>query len=280
MNASTLAVGSTLLQWLSMPHLLATFLVFCRVTGLFLVAPFFNHPALPLQLRLWFGLSIGVIFYLTLNGPQQMNALAWMPMDLAHLLPFILKELALGLLMGLVMKYMMDALHLAGESLSQQMGLSMASALDPSSGAQSPIISNLLSQYALILFMALGMHHWVLLSLHSSFELLPLSFLPDWTKMGLLSERMILVSAGMFSTGLMLAAPIQALLLMVEVALGYISKLMPQMNVFMVAAPLKIMLGLWGIITFLPAMQSFMTNHYQDHIKVLRFLFKGLGSPL
>jgi flagellar biosynthetic protein FliR len=128
--------------------------------------------------------------------------------------------------------------------------------------------------------MALGMHHWVLLSLHSSFELLPLSFLPDWTKMGLLSERMILVSAGMFSTGLMLAAPIQALLLMVEVALGYISKLMPQMNVFMVAAPLKIMLGLWGIITFLPAMQSFMTNHYQDHIKVLRFLFKGLASSL
>jgi flagellar biosynthetic protein FliR len=276
MTTGAQALGSDLVQWLSMPHLIATFLVFCRITGLFMVAPFFNHPAFPMQLRVWFALSTAVIFYLTLTLPQQVQQLQWVPMDIAHLLPFIFKELALGLVMGLVMKYVMDAFHIAGESLSQQMGLSMANALDPASGVNAPILGNALSQYALVLFMVLGIHHWVLLSLHSSFELVPLHLMPALGKMGLFSERMIVVSAGMFSTGIMLAAPVQALLFMVEVALGYISKLMPQMNVFMVAAPLKIMLGLWALMAFLPSMQTFMSQHYQDHIKVLRFLLQGL----
>ena len=276
MTTGVQVLGGDFLQWLSMPHLIATFLVFCRVSGLFLVAPFFNHPSLPMQLRLWFALSTAVIFYLTLTVPQQVEQLQWVPMDMPHLLPYIFKELALGLLMGLVMKYVMDAFHIAGESLSQQMGLSMANALDPSSGVNAPILGNALTQYALVLFMVLGIHHWVLLSLHSSFELIPLHLMPAMGKMGILSERMIFVSAGMFSTGIMLAAPVQALLFMVEVALGYISKLMPQMNVFMVAAPLKVMLGLWALMAFLPSMQTFMSEHYHDHIKVLRFLLKGL----
>ncbi len=276
MMMTTAPLGQDLLQWLSMPHLIATFLVFCRVSGLFLVAPFFNHPSFPMQLRLWFGLATAVIFYLTLNVPQQVLQLQWVPMDLPHLTPFIFKELALGLILGFVSKYIMDALYMAGETLSQQMGLSMASSLDPSSGVSTPIIGNVLVQYGLVLFMVLGIHHWILLSLHSSFDLLPIHLMPAYDKIGILSERMIIISAGMFTSGLMLAAPIQALLFMVEVALGYISKLMPQMNVFMVAMPLKLMLGIWALISFLPIIQTFMTDHYQDHIKVLRMVLHGL----
>lgn len=268
-------LGQDLLHWLSLPHLIATLLVFCRVSGLFLVAPFFNHPAMPGQLKLWFALSTAVMFYLTLNIPGQLAALGELTMDLPHMLPLIAKELALGLLMGLVMKYMMDALHIAGETLSIQMSLSIANALDPATGAQSPIIGNLLSQFALILFLALGIHHWVLLSLHASFEFMPLHLMPSVDSLGLITQRMLLVSASIFSTGVMLAAPVQALLFMVEVALGYISKLMPQMNVFMVAAPLKLMLGTWGLITFMPAIQALMADHYHAHIKVLRTLFNG-----
>jgi flagellar biosynthesis protein FliR len=269
-------LGTDLVQWLSMPHMIATFLIFCRVTGLFLAAPFFNHPSFPMQLRIWFALATALIFYLTVNVPSQIEALSWIPMDLPHLVPFILKELVLGLLLGLVMKYVLDALHLAGETLSMQMGLSIANALDPASGTQKPIIGGILSQYALILFVCLGMHHWVLLALHSSFDQIPLHLMPDIDKLGILSKRMLLISSGMFSTGLMLAAPIQAMLFMTEVALGYVSKLMPQMNIFMVAAPLKLMLGFWGLVTFLPIMSTFMTDHYNDHIKVLRMLLNGL----
>jgi flagellar biosynthesis protein FliR len=270
-------LGADLLQWLSLPHLMATFLVFCRVTGLFLVAPFFNHPSIPIQLKLWFALSTGVIFYLTLPASGAAGFSDWMPNDVPHLLPYVLKEMGLGLIMGLVMKFVMDALHLAGETLSTQMGLSIANALDPASGMSSPVIGNMLSQYALILFMAMGIHHWVLLSLHQSFELIPVQAMPHMSGLGVLTERMMIVSAGMFSTGIMLAAPLQAILLMVEVSLGYISKLMPQMNVFMVAAPLKIIIGLWGLMTFLPVMQQFMGDHYTDHIKVIRTLLHGLN---
>jgi len=269
-------LGTDLIQWLSMPHMIATFLIFCRVTGLFIAAPFFNHSGFPVQLRLWFALATALIFYLTVNVPSQIEALSWIPMDLPHLLPFILKELILGLVLGITMKYVLDAFHLAGETLSMQMGLSIANALDPSTGMQAPIIGGILSQYALILFVCLGMHHWVLLALHSSFDQIPLHLMPDVGKMGILCKRMLLVSAGMFSTGLMLAAPIQATLFMVEVALGYVSKLMPQMNIFMVAAPLKLMIGMWGLFTFLPIMSSFMTDHYNDHIKILRMMLNGL----
>jgi flagellar biosynthesis protein FliR len=274
--ASIETLGADLLQWLSLPHLLATFLVFCRVTGLFLTAPFFNHPSIPMQLKLWFALSTGVIFYLTLPASSELAYSSWMPMDIPHLLPYIFKEIGLGLVMGLVMKFVMDALHLAGETLSTQMGLSIANALDPGSGMQSPVLGNLLSQYALILFMAMGIHHWVLLSLHQSFELIPIHVMPHISGLGVITERMIIVSAGMFSTGIMLAAPLQAILLLVEVSLGYISKLMPQMNVFMVAAPLKIIIGIWGLMTFLPVMQQFMGDHYTDHIKVIRMILNGL----
>jgi flagellar biosynthesis protein FliR len=270
-------LGSDLLQWFSTPHLLSTFLVFCRISGLFWAAPFFNHPVMPAQLKLWFALSLAVIFYLTLPAAALGHGQG-LPQDLPHLLPYIVKELGLGFVMGLVMKMIMDALHLAGEQLSTQMGLSIANALDPITGQQNPVLGNVLGQYALVLFMALGIHHWVLLSVHHSFELIPIHVLPHAKGIGLITQRLLLVSASMFSTGLMLAAPLQALLLLVDVSLGYISKLMPQMNVFMVASPLKLMLGFWGLITFLPSMQQFMTHHYEDAVKIINTMFANVAG--
>jgi flagellar biosynthesis protein FliR len=247
--ASTSAWG--LAQWLSPPVVVAYVLVLVRVSGLMTTAPWFQQQAIPNRSKA--GLAM-VLSALLLLGHVELTALP--SLAALHSLPLLaaaaVQELVIGLVLGLAAHWVMLAFQAAGELVSVQMGLSMATALDPSSGGVTPITGKVLALLAVLLFFAYDVHHALLNALALSFSHIPLA--QPWLlgHTGLLAQLLASWLMALFVLGLTLALPVMGLLLLVEVAMGFLAKLVPQMNIFMVGLPIKVMLGLWMMAESLP----------------------------
>ena len=129
------------------------------------------------------------------------------------------------------------------------MGLSISQALNPLTGAASPIISQAFTLLITMIFIGLNAHQWLLSSLYSSFVHVPVgySFIFD----GALIQKVIYMSGQIFKIAIGITMPIFSVLLIKDILLGFVSKLMPQMNIFMVAMPLKVFVGLLLCMIFM-----------------------------
>ena len=136
------------------------------------------------------------------------------------------------------------------------MGLSISQALNPASGTSSPIISQAFTLLLAMVFISLNAHQWLFSAVYSSFAHVPVgySFIFD----GHLVEKVVYISGQMFAIAIGIAMPIFSVLLIKDILLGFVSKLMPQMNIFMVSMPLKIYLGLLLSLMFMRPMAEYM----------------------
>ena len=139
------------------------------------------------------------------------------------------------------------------------MGLSADQALNPTSGGQSPVITQAYTYLATMIFLLTSSHQWLFAALYNSFHSMPvgytITFSPEIVK------QIIMISGQLFSIGIGIALPIFGVLFITDILLGLTSKMMPQMNIFMVSMPLKIYLGLLLSLIFMRPMA--------EHIAVL-----------
>jgi flagellar biosynthetic protein FliR len=165
-------------------------------------------------------------------------------------------ELLVGLCLGLAVDVIFAGLQIAGELIGFQIGFSMANVVDPMSGITSPIIANILYVTAMLLFLSLGGHHLLIKALVDSFQIIPIG---DSMAHRKFLMTVVEYSGVMFVIGVKVAAPIIGIILLINVAFGVIARALPQMNMFIMAFPLTIAVGLIFtafIIQFLP---MFMT---------------------
>ena len=136
------------------------------------------------------------------------------------------------------------------------MGLSADQALNPASGGNSPVITQAYTFLASMLFIALGAHQWLFSAIYNSFKTMPVgytfAFSPE------LIGQIVSVSGQIFGIGLSIALPIFGILFITDALLGFTSKMMPQMNIFMVSLPLKIYLGLLLSLIFMRPMAEYI----------------------
>ena len=246
------------------------FLVFLRMTGMFVVSPIFGRQNLPVYYK------IGFSFFMALVVVESIAPAA--PQTGGSILEYAivaLREFIVGACVGFVPFLMFSAIYIAGQLIDMKIGFSMVSVLDPVSNLQIPITSNFYFIICMLLFVTLRAHHTVILTIVTSYSLIPLGSL---SFDGDLMQTLIRLFSDVFSVGFRIAAPIVFTVLLTDVALGTISKAMPQINVFMVGMPLKILVGIVIMIITMPAMLVILGGLFDNiGLETVNFM-KGLGA--
>ncbi len=206
-----------------------------RVSGMLVVAPFLGSAAVPPRIKVGFALLLTV--FLAPMVPANSSALSTPAM-----LKVLLGEVAIGFLLGLTLQLIFEAGQIAGQVCGVQMGYSLASLVNPdNSQADSAVLSTFYELIVLLLFIQLGVPHWLLRGLARSFTYLPPG---HFSLSGPAVHALFKFSAGMFVAGLQIAAPVLVASLFADIALGFIGKASPQLPVLFVGISIKNLLGL------------------------------------
>lgn len=217
-------------------QLQALFLIFLRVSAIIMTVPFLSNRNVPYMFKGGLALAISLVLFQTVRpniAPFQGNILAF-GVGVAG-------EVLIGILIGLSVNLLFAGIRLAGQLAGFQMSFAIANVMDPVTGTQSSVISEAYHLFALVIFLSINGHHMLITSMADSFRLVPVF---GFGFSGSLAELMITLSGNMFVIAIKVAAPVIVSLLLTTVALGLTARTVPQMNIFFVAMPLKIFVGL------------------------------------
>jgi flagellar biosynthetic protein FliR len=227
--------------------LLQFFLPFARIAGLLMVAPVFGTSVVPARIRLILALLLCIVLVPLLPTPAPLTpfgAAWWMA---------LLQQLALGIVMGFVLQLVFEGVMMGGEMIAYSMGLSFAQMADPIRGSSSPVVGQFLLTLAMLLFLAMHGHLYVLELLAESFRTLPVG------SAGLDAERLqtlALFGSQIFAGGLRIALPMMIALLAVNLAFGVMSRAAPSLNLMAVGFPAALLAGLVLLLFSLETLQS------------------------
>ncbi len=183
-------------------------------------------------------------------------------------------EFLLGVTLGLVLRLVFAGVQLAGQMIGFQIGFGVASVIDPQTGVESLILSQLAYLVSLLIFLAIDGHHLVLKALGDSLQVLPLgAFRPDRQVV----EVLLREAQVMFILSIKIVAPVMTVLFLVQVALGVISKIVPQMNVMIVSFPLTIAIGLAFFALSLEAMAPMLEKAFGGVWRVIPVILRSQG---
>jgi flagellar biosynthesis protein FliR len=211
------------------------FLLSLRLGALFALSPIWGVAGGPPALRVLLVLALSAMLYGALPATG-----ARVPIEGAGLAVAAATELAIGAVLAFGVFAAFAAFSLAGKIIDVQSGFGLGNVFDPVTRSQAPVIGTLLNLLAVTLFFAIDGHHALLRGVAFSLEALPLGTLPG----ALAADALVRQFGAMFVLALVLAAPVVFCLLLVEVGLAVLSRSLPQMNVFIVAIPIKIFVGL------------------------------------
>lgn len=230
------------------------FLSFIRIAALMSVAPILGSQSIPVQVKVFLSLFLSVTMLPALKEQPQLETIT-----LLGLLPLIFKEIVLGLFLGYNAKFIFESYQFAGRMVSTQMGLGMANLVDPDSGQPVTPIGNIYTFFIMMVFLFLNGHHLLISALYKSFEISPAASY----KFALAGARWEMVSLfnEIFIIGIKLAAPSMATLFLIEVCMGIMARIVPQMNIFFIGLPVRLGVGLFIVIASLPMYYLFFSNH-------------------
>ena len=211
------------------------FLVFVRL-GSFLVAlPFFSATNFPAMLRVALA-ALGALLLAPLLPPMGVNHL-----DLLTLFGLLAREIAIGLLFGFFARMVFFAADIAGVIISNELGLSMGSIMDPTSRQPEQVTGLILFFLATITMLSLDLHHGLLLGFAKTFEVLPVG---DGHLSTSLFELMVARTSQIFMIALQISAPVMAVSFCITVFFSVMARAVPQMNVFAESFGIRIAGGL------------------------------------
>jgi flagellar biosynthetic protein FliR len=199
---------------------------------MFAAIPVFSGSQIPHQMRLGVAVLFAMLVYPVVKGyiPQQNFTILGFGLVVGA-------EIILGLLVGFLAQLVFMAAEFAGSLIGYQMGFAAANIFDPSTQSQVALISRFQGIFAILLFLSLNIHHLFLEAIVSSFEMLPPGSL---TLSGGAIPMIVEVANHSLILSLRLVAPILALLILSTLTLGVMSRVFPQLNVFMISFPVNI----------------------------------------
>lgn len=227
---------------------------FLRILGVFAAAPLFSARSVPMRTR------IGLAFVMAVCIQPALPAPASLSLNSPQALGTVVQQLAIGLSIGLAARIVFAAIEMAGEIVGLQMGLNFAGFFDPSTGSQASTVGRFYGNTTMLLFIVLNGHLLLIQAVAASFTTFPVG---DDTWTALRQMRLYELGAVIFSHGLWIALPLIAILMFVNVVLGIISRIAPQMNVFAIGFPLTLSVGLIGIAASLPMLAEPMRRLMQ-----------------
>jgi flagellar biosynthetic protein FliR len=187
----------------------------------------------------------------------------------------VVREILIGLSIGLLFQLAFASVAMAGEQIAFAMGLGFASMVDPQTGSPSPVLTQFMSILLILIFLITEGHHVLLRQLASSYEALPIGseFSTDMF-LGIAKAAALI-----FSAALLIAAPAIVLLFLVNLLIGFMTRVAPQMNIFSVGFPVTILAGFAVLLVSIPTLGNGMSNLLQSVAGIVRDLVLARGSP-
>ena len=226
---------------------------FVRMLALISTAPIFSEATVPRSAKIGLAALLAIVITPTL-GPMPS-----VPLVSAGGFWILIQQVLIGAAMGFSMRMVFAMVQAAGEYAGLQMGLSFATFFDPSSGGNTMVLSRLLNVMAILIFLAVDGHLMLIMTLAESFRTLPIADTPlaasGWFR---------LVSAGsqIFSGGLMLALPLIAILLTLNLAMGILNRVSPQFSIFSVGFPITLLAGMGMLLLLMQYIGPFLEPRF------------------
>ncbi|MHC4990144.1 MAG: flagellar biosynthetic protein FliR [Planctomycetota bacterium] len=251
-------------------HVPPALLVLFRLGGLAIYAPVFGARVVPGRVKVLLMVMITVAVYPVLDA--EVFAAAPLELSLWSLLPIVGLELAIGLLIGYLASLPLIAIQTGGLVMGQQMGLGFARFFNPAADTEADVIGQMLFFMTLAGFLVIGGHEAIVLAVLHSFEHIPLGgFVPDGDLLVFING--LLTSA--LELAIRVAAPLLALIFLESVAMGFIAKTVPQLNVLSLGFPLRILAGLLIIFLGLQVIDTVVMEATGD---VMDAIFRWIES--
>ena len=241
---------------LSIPleQLQALFLIFLRVISIIMTTPVLDSKNVPITFKI--GMAFGLSFVLYPLVPVSVGAYQE---DVVAFFIGAASEVLMGVSIGLSVRLVFTGVQLAGQLAGFQMGFAIANVMDSLSNSQISMIAQVKNVLAMLIFLSVNAHYYVLRIMVESFELVPMF---GFQVSNSLIEYLMKLTGNMFVLALKIGAPIVVAMLLTSVALGLAARTVPQMNIFIVAFPVKIVIGLLFLIISLPYVVTFLEEAY------------------
>jgi flagellar biosynthetic protein FliR len=245
--------ANELLARFSEQQVAAFFLVLARISPLFILAPLFSSKMIPARARAIIALALTIgIMPVVKHGPIDLDPLAFGAL--------LIKEIVVGLAFAYALAAMFAGLQAAGTLLDTLIGFSFGSQVDPITGTQSTVIAQMYALFGVAILIAIGGDAWIIKGLGRSYEAVPLL---DTPAIGSMVQGVQVAFSGIFVSAFMIGAPVIVALIITDAAFGVVSRVVPQMNVFAVGFPAKMLVGLTLLGASLPFVSGFIADELQ-----------------
>lgn len=233
-------------------------LIFTRIGAMAMMLPALGETSIPARVRLFLALSIALIIYTLVRGSVPI-----MPVSPVALGVLIVCEVLIGVMMGLSIRLLVSALHVAGTVIAMQSGLAMAQAFDPAQGGQSSLVATFMTLLGVTLVFVTDLHHLMISAMYNSYNLFPIG---GEIMIGSFAELITETVASSFKLGIQMAAPIIVYALVFNAGLGIIARLVPQLQVFFVAIPINLVLGFVILAVVISAAMAWYLDKLQESL--------------
>ncbi len=220
---------------------------FLRTLALFTAMPVLGSRAVPARVR------IGLAAFIAFAAQPSLPPMPVVPLDSGLAVVLVVQQVLIGLSIGFAVRVLVAAIEFAGELIGLQMGLNFAGFFDPVSASQGTATARFLGTTVSWLFVVINGHLLVIAALGQSFTSFPVGPEPFEFLKAAQPHRW---GAEIFATGLWIALPLLVMLIFVNLVLGLISRVAPQMNVFAIGFPITVGVGLVGLFLTLPLLQT------------------------
>lgn len=242
-------------------------LIIVRITALLVAAPVFSDRRIPAYLKVGLGVILGILMVnvIPLTASHYTTALGF--------IGAVIRESLVGVSIGYAASLLFMGIQFSGQFVSLQMGFAAAQLFNPSTETNVPVIGEFYYMVAILLYLIIGGHRFMLEALRQSFDTIPLNGL---TFHNAFFDYLTKLSADVFVIAMKIAAPIFVTIFLTEVSLGLLARLVPQMNIFIFGFPLKIMAGMIMIAMSMQIFNRVFQALYQvsqsDVIHIIKLL--------
>lgn len=249
-------------QWLT-----TFFWPFVRLTAFLSASPLWGHDSVPMRAKIGLAVLLAVVLGPTLPPLPAVPLVSWASLGI------VIEQMVIGVAMGLTMRVIFAVVQAAGEIIGLQMGLGFATFFAPDTGTNTMILSRLLYMISLLIFLALDGHLIVLEILAASFTSLPIGQALDPAA----GITLVRYAGSILASGLLLALPLVAALLTINLAMGILNRASPQLTVFAVGFPLTLTVGLVLMMVLMNDLGRFLEGLFGGGLQFLRQFIDSLS---
>lgn len=259
-------------------ELLFYLLAFIRVTSLFLLSPIFGMKNIPGKLKVGFSLVLTILIVPMFQDAAAASTLPTIQdIPTLTLVVKIAKEMMVGLMLGWVSILFLNLSQIAGQVIDVSMGLGVGSVFDPQMNTQSPITGTLLNTTMFLYFITANGHLRLIKILYHTFSAAPVGQVQlSVGLMKLAVDQFYLI----FSLAVSLMLPVIAVTLIIETAMGILTRAVPQLNAYLVGIPVKVLAGLTVLFMLQPVYITFCDGLFDKLFRVSEQVTTGMGGIL